>query len=159
VRDASRRTYWPNSAEFRIPAALSTIAAARPGVVSQNRLLKLRQWAPTKVNKMNEKSGLSASFLSPDGNDIACSADATTLPVSQSPPSYPDPALVTNPVRRIAGRKVVTTAMLTSATCRWPIGDPVDPAFHYCGQSPRSDSPYCETHDRLSYQPATRRKS
>src|SRR5438477_3435585 len=107
---------------------------------------------------MSEKSGLSASLLSPDGNDIACSADATTLPVSPSPPSYSTPALE-KPVRRIAGRKVVTTAMLTSRTCRWPIGDPVDPAFHYCGQSPQSASPYCETHDRLSYQPATRRKS
>ncbi len=88
--------------------------------------------------------------LSPTGTGTASGEDTTAL-------GHPGP-VPEMPVRRMAGRKVVTTATLTSRTCRWPIGDPPAPDFHYCGKSPQSGSPYCESHDRLSYQPVSRRK-
>ena len=60
--------------------------------------------------------------------------------------------------RRPFRRKPVTTLTLTSRTCKWPFGDPAQPGFHYCGQPPQAGRPYCDEHDRMSYQ-ATRRKS
>ena len=72
--------------------------------------------------------------------------------------SHQSPAFKT-PEKRKARRSVVTTATLSHRTCRWPIGDPAHADFHYCGKSPQSGSPYCATHDQLSYQAVSRRKS
>lgn len=37
--------------------------------------------------------------------------------------------------------------------CRWPIGDPKEPDFHFCHHKSMAGLPYCETHSRRSYQP------
>jgi hypothetical protein len=59
---------------------------------------------------------------------------------------------------RKTGRKVVTTLTLSSRTCKWPFGDPATSDFHYCGQPPQSGRPYCDEHDRMSYQATPRKK-
>lgn len=47
---------------------------------------------------------------------------------------------------------------LTSATCRWPIGDPSKPNFRFCC-APRLDvSAYCDAHDQRAYQKSGVRK-
>jgi GcrA cell cycle regulator len=63
------------------------------------------------------------------------------------------------PVRRPTKGKVVTTLTLTSATCRWPFGDPTAPDFHYCGELPQAGGIYCDTHDSMSRPPSQRKKS
>jgi GcrA cell cycle regulator len=60
-------------------------------------------------------------------------------------------------VRKPVSRKL-TTMGLTSATCKWPIGDPTQPDFHYCGRPPQSGRPYCDTHDNMSYQSTPRKR-
>lgn len=40
---------------------------------------------------------------------------------------------------------------LRGAVCRWPIGDPRDGGFHFCGKKARIKSPYCEDHFKLAY--------
>lgn len=45
----------------------------------------------------------------------------------------------------------VSTINLTDKTCRWPIGDPDQPGFAFCGRLPREDSPYCPTHFARAY--------
>jgi len=47
---------------------------------------------------------------------------------------------------------------LTECTCRWPSGDPATSDFHFCGHKTKEDSPYCEYHSRLAYQPTTDRR-
>ncbi len=52
-------------------------------------------------------------------------------------------------------RGSITNIMdLTQTTCRWPIGDPGEEGFAYCGARAPHDSPYCEHHARIAYQPA-----
>lgn len=47
---------------------------------------------------------------------------------------------------------------LNDGTCRWPIGDPGQEGFHFCGQNPRaSGGPYCDFHARIAYQPVQQR--
>ena len=46
----------------------------------------------------------------------------------------------------------VTTLTLNSRTCRWPVGDPTESGFHYCGQPPKSPGPYCDAHERKGNQ-------
>jgi GcrA cell cycle regulator len=42
--------------------------------------------------------------------------------------------------------------------CRWPIGDPQDEAFHFCGRQKSHGISYCEHHARQAFQPAARRR-
>lgn len=42
---------------------------------------------------------------------------------------------------------------LTPALCHWPIGDPVESDFHFCGGSALPSLPYCASHCRIAYQP------
>ena len=47
---------------------------------------------------------------------------------------------------------------LNEKTCRWPIGDPTEEDFCYCGHEPRDSGPYCEYHSRLAFQPHVERR-
>jgi len=42
--------------------------------------------------------------------------------------------------------------------CRWPIGEPSDPAFGFCGAEKVFGFPYCTKHARVAYRPARRRQ-
>lgn len=45
----------------------------------------------------------------------------------------------------------VTLMELKHNTCKWPIGDPGDPEFHFCSRGADSGKSYCEFHHRLAY--------
>ncbi len=62
------------------------------------------------------------------------------------------PATVTELIIPLAERATILT--LKEAMCRWPIGDPGDEQFHFCGRKSLSGMPYCEHHARVAYQPA-----
>ena len=40
---------------------------------------------------------------------------------------------------------------LDNHTCRWPIGDPQDENFHFCGKKIRLGQTYCEEHSAVAY--------
>jgi GcrA cell cycle regulator len=46
-----------------------------------------------------------------------------------------------------------TIYSLTASTCRWPIGDPGDLDFHFCGANSKVAGPYCDYHASMAYQP------
>jgi GcrA cell cycle regulator len=47
---------------------------------------------------------------------------------------------------------------LTEASCRWPIGDPQQSDFHFCGRKKVLGLPYCEFHARRAFQPPQPRR-
>lgn len=47
---------------------------------------------------------------------------------------------------------------LNEQTCKWPIGDPLNSDFHFCGQNSLENKPYCEFHSRRAYHTVDRRK-
>ena len=53
-------------------------------------------------------------------------------------------------------RKYIQT--LTESCCRWPIGDPQQPDFHFCGKKKVAGLPYCEVHARRAFQPPQPRR-
>lgn len=53
-------------------------------------------------------------------------------------------------------RKYIQT--LTESCCRWPIGDPQQPDFHFCGRKKVPGLPYCEAHARRAFQPPQARR-
>lgn len=49
---------------------------------------------------------------------------------------------------------------LNEHTCKWPIGDPGQEEFHFCGHDSLENGPYCEYHAGVAYQaPEPRRRS
>lgn len=48
-------------------------------------------------------------------------------------------------------KKLFTVNDLTSTSCRWPIGDPKDENFHFCGKEALQDKPYCAEHAAIAY--------
>jgi GcrA cell cycle regulator len=47
---------------------------------------------------------------------------------------------------------------LTEFNCHWPLGDPLEPGFEFCGAPAHTDAPYCSKHCRIAYTPATERR-
>lgn len=46
---------------------------------------------------------------------------------------------------------------LDSHTCRWPLGDPRDEDFGFCGKKVRAGQTYCDEHSAVAYVKATRK--
>ena len=44
-------------------------------------------------------------------------------------------------------------ARLTATTCRWPLGDPGEADFAFCGLTCAVTESYCPAHRRLAYVP------
>jgi GcrA cell cycle regulator len=44
---------------------------------------------------------------------------------------------------------------LTAATCRWPVGEPGEANFVFCGAAPFRRYPYCLAHCLIAYRPAS----
>lgn len=46
---------------------------------------------------------------------------------------------------------LATCTTLAAHMCRWPIGDPNENGFTFCGQPSEGERPYCEGHARMAY--------
>ena len=54
--------------------------------------------------------------------------------------------------------KYVKLVELDSHTCRWPIGDPRDEDFCFCGKKVRAGQTYCDEHSQIAYVKALPKK-
>lgn len=48
---------------------------------------------------------------------------------------------------------------LKESQCRWPIGDPQEKEFHFCGKNKTEGGPYCEYHAEIAFQPLSRQSA
>lgn len=48
---------------------------------------------------------------------------------------------------------------LSEERCRWPINNPGEEGFCFCGNRPLGGLPYCPGHSRLAYQPGSRQRA
>jgi GcrA cell cycle regulator len=67
------------------------------------------------------------------------------------------PAILPEPADAPAALRV-NLLDLREHMCRWPIGDPQDEAFHFCGRHKTAGISYCDHHARQAFQPVTRRR-
>ncbi|MCG8558629.1 MAG: GcrA cell cycle regulator [Hyphomicrobiales bacterium] len=76
----------------------------------------------------------------------------------EEPDAEPEliPATVEELVIPMAERATILT--LKENMCRWPIGDPGDSDFHFCGRPSPVGMPYCEHHACVAYQPVQSRR-
>ncbi|MAQ71463.1 MAG: gcrA cell cycle regulator family protein [Alphaproteobacteria bacterium] len=53
----------------------------------------------------------------------------------------------------------VELAEIKEKMCRWPIGDPKEDDFHFCGGRVTSSLPYCDVHAQIAYNVNIRSRS
>jgi GcrA cell cycle regulator len=70
----------------------------------------------------------------------------------------PEPEIVEQDPVTLEDGSFATVLTINDRMCRWPIGDPAETAFHFCGRKPKLGSPYCEAHARKAYQPQNLRR-
>ena len=74
-------------------------------------------------------------------------------PGEQQPPSTPAPPRRLVPARPSAEMADKTTLLdLNDRVCKWPIGHPGEPDFHFCGDTVNPGFPYCVDHCGHAYQ-------
>ena len=54
--------------------------------------------------------------------------------------------------------KKLSIFALTERTCKWPIGDPGQEDFHFCGHDSLDGAPYCEYHAGIAYHAPEQRR-
>jgi len=59
--------------------------------------------------------------------------------------------------KRFEDGRAATVLTLSESMCKYPIGDPTDADFAFCGRGSNS-GPYCADHARLAYQPSQAKK-
>lgn len=47
-----------------------------------------------------------------------------------------------------------TVLALNESICKWPLGNPGEEGFRFCGRKATDDAPYCLEHTRKAYQPS-----
>ena len=74
-------------------------------------------------------------------------------PGDQAPPATPAPPrrlVPAKPSPEIAGK--TTLLDLNDKICKWPMGHPGEPDFHFCGNAVNPGFPYCVQHCGQAYQ-------
>ena len=84
----------------------------------------------------------------------------TTSPATGKTPQE-KPVITRKPANNDEPIKVKGVAMadLKDKMCHWPIGDPRDDNFHFCGCPSVPGLPYCASHARIAYQAAGRARA
>lgn len=73
-------------------------------------------------------------------------------------PQQPGPDWAARPFRTAALLEepgLATSTTLEANMCRWPIGDPDQAGFSFCGRSVEGSRPYCHGHSRVAYKNST----
>lgn len=73
----------------------------------------------------------------------------------------PAPSLPERKIQKAASqdnRQGVPLVDLKANQCRWPLGDPREESFGFCGCKNIAGLPYCAEHAKVAYQAATRNR-
>jgi len=98
----------------------------------------------------NRSSAIGMSRPRPMGGGGGGSIGATALKISEE---FENEAYQVPQVEEldIPLEQRLNLLQLNENTCKWPIGDPLNPDFYFCGQHADDAKPYCEFHSRRAY--------
>jgi GcrA cell cycle regulator len=126
-------------------------------------------WTDERIAKLKElwEAGAPASAIAEalgegmSRNAVIGKAHRLGLTARPSPVKTAQPAEA--PAPRPAARKAApvqrTTLLdLNDRICKWPIGHPNEPDFHFCGKPVNPGFPYCPEHCAIAYQAQMPRK-
>jgi GcrA cell cycle regulator len=100
-----------------------------------------------------EAPAASAAPAQPVVRSIGPGGFARALPGEQQAPSTPAPPRRLVPARPSPEMADKTGLLdLTDKICKWPLGHPGEPDFHFCGKPINPGFPYCLNHCSVAYQ-------
>lgn len=129
--------------------------ANRLGGVSRNSVI-------SKVHRLGLPARVTTQRLAQShGGKLAAKrvrARQKAAKAAQKPPTALQAVFATEPFAPtedlvIPARERKTLLDLEANDCRWPIGDPKEAGFHFCGKAKVTGLAYCEFHARRAYQP------
>ncbi|KCZ48327.1 GcrA family cell cycle regulator [Hyphomonas pacifica] len=94
----------------------------------------------------------------PDGSvkQAAPAPTTETMEPRTAPERAPADIMAPLPPLQQADGEPASILTLRDSMCKWPIGDPADPKFAFCGR--KADcGPYCAEHAKVAFQPARKR--
>ncbi len=140
---APSRTETSREASRPAPAAVELRAEPRP-VPATPRAIP----ASGPVPRPGAKEGTTIQYRSVGpGGFIRQGPGDTQAPIPPAPPRRLVPA---KPNEQVAAKTGLLD--LNDRICRWPMGHPGEPDFHFCGQQANPGYPYCVQHCGVAYQ-------
>ena len=125
-------------------------------------LKKLWGEGKTAAEIANELGGVTRNAVIGKAHRLKLSNRVSPIQQNKKPaPAAPKPVVakkVTPPVAKDENRETVSLLELGPRMCRWPIGDPREKNFGFCGDHAISGLPYCTEHSKVAYQAATRNR-
>jgi GcrA cell cycle regulator len=122
--------------------------------------------APSSVSRMRAKPAgqprRPAPAVAPRQQSSFGMRGNAALAVSHAPAPRPTPAPRIVPIEVVETALVcerVTIMELRENMCRWPLGDPSQPEFRFCGGRSTPGAAYCPHHSQVAYQPANDRRN
>ena len=93
--------------------------------------------------------------LQPDGSVVT---QRPSAPVADAQLKKVEKVVMeTLPPQPLADGEAATILTLRDSMCKWPIGDPADPKFAFCGRK-ATCGPYCAEHAKVAFQPTKKRE-
>jgi len=137
----------------REPAAPRTVAAAPPPPPAQPEPVAPAVEEPAaeedeeiEVASERPRPAPVVTSIGP-GGFVRQGPGETQPPITPAPPRRLVPA---KPSADIANK--TSLLELNDKICKWPIGHPGEPDFHFCGQKVNAGFPYCLEHCSVAYQ-------
>ncbi len=113
-------------------------------------------WTEDKIKKLKKMwqaekpTAEIAKILGMSKNSIIGKVHRLNLKTRPSPIKTDTRKKVAAPVKKAVAGKVHLIDLKLN-TCRWPIGDPKDEDFCFCGQQTVAGKPYCMKHCQEAY--------
>ncbi|MAZ83463.1 MAG: GcrA cell cycle regulator [Rhizobiales bacterium] len=129
-----------------------------PGRAKSSGQTKVRTKRPAPNAPRSSTFTARAASHSHTTRSISRSSAATALKADVEAVAYQE--IDTRPQEDVVvpiSRKL-ELVQLTERTCKWPIGDPLQEDFHFCGNDSGEANPYCSYHSRLAFQPSQDRR-
>ncbi len=120
-------------------------AAAEPKEATAEALSPAAADAPAPKPK-SDPAAIQYRSVGP-GGFIRQGPGDTQAPIPPAPPRRLVPA---KPSAEVANK--TSLLELNDRVCRWPMGHPGEPDFHFCGQPSNPGYPYCVDHCGVAYQ-------
>lgn len=126
--------------------------AHRLGLESRPSPVKNADEAPAKPAAKAAAPAAPATPAAPPAPRAAPQADARPVEARLPEPAAPaQPAARAKPTGKAKGART-TLLDLNDKVCKWPIGHPGEPDFHFCGKPSQAGFPYCTEHCLVAYQ-------
>ena len=134
----------------------------RNAVIGKAHRLKLSG----RVSPVQQKASANTNTktAAPDQSDSAAEGAEHSRSTTTAPAQNKDATQeAETPKNRKNGRNIpgavkgVKMQALRERMCRWPIGDPQEDDFHFCGGRTASGATYCKMHAEIAYQSSGRK--